>query len=289
MEDNIVENEVVEVIESPNTNEVESNEPEVVVEDKPEKFEPWKIKPESKTPESIPYERFKEINDERKAYQSKLEEYESKIASIESEKEKLDKIKGPEDINIADYDDVDAYMKDVIAATKRAAVADVERNYQEREMRRVEEAKNTEIVTRFQSNIEEASKYNPDILEAVNFLDQYAGSINPRIARELLLDENAGEVIHDIVTDQALLNKLFKGDVDEFIRTIHKMSAMMDKETRRSGGVVSAKVESVPSALPKKTITGIPVTAKSTSKSPTKDPAKMNEKEFAAWRENGGI
>lgn len=257
-----------------------------------EKFEPWKIKAESKTPESIPYERFKEINDERKAYQSKLEEYEAKIAAIESEKQKLAKIKGPEDINIADYDDVDTYMKDVIEATKRTAVAEVERNYQEREMRRVEEAKSAEIVNKFQSNVSEAAKYNPDVENAVKFLDTYAESINPRIARELLIDDNAGDLIHDIVTDQVLLNKLFKGDVDDFIRTIHKMSAKMDITARRAGGASVAATKdasiAVPEALTKKPVVGIPVTAKSSSKAPVKDPAKMSQSEYNAWRDNGG-
>ncbi len=249
-----------------------------------EKFEPWKIKNEHKIPDSIPYERFKEINDERKAYQSKLEEYEAKMAAIEAEKEKLAKIKGPEDINIADYDDVDKYMKDVIEATKRTAIAEVEKNYQERELRRVEEAKSAEIVKGFQANIEEATKYNPDIADAVKFIDSYADNIDPRIARELLIDENAGELIYDIVTDQALLNKMFKGDVDDFIRTMHKMSAKMDITARRAGGASIA----VPEALTKKPVVGIPVTAKSSSKAPVKDPAKMSQSEYNAWRDNGG-
>lgn len=259
--------------------------------EKPAKFEPWKHKPESKEPQAIPYERFKQVNDEKKAYQSKLEEYEAKIAAIEAEKEKLDKIKGPEDINIADYDDVDKYMKDVIEATKRTAVAEVEKNYQEREMRRVEEARNAEIVKGFQANIEEATKYNPDIAEAVRFVDQYADNIDPRIAKEFLLDENAGELIYDIVTDQALLNRMFKGDVDDFIRTIHKMSARIDKEARRAGGAVSTKKEDtpVPTALDRKAAIkkSIPSTVKGDAKTTTKDPDKMSLAEFKEYVRNG--
>jgi len=128
-----------------------------------EEFKPWKKSPEKKEVDVVPYHRFKEINDERKTYLSKLEEYEKELSELKSAKEKLEKIKGPEDINIGDYDDVDSYMKDVIEATKRAAVADVERNYQEREMQRIREAKTQEIVSNFQKNVEESIKYNPEI------------------------------------------------------------------------------------------------------------------------------
>jgi len=109
--------------------------------------------------------------------------------------------------------------------------------------------------------------------------------LDNRVARELLLDENAGDLIHDLVTDQELLTKLFKGNPDDTIRMMHQMSAKMDRDARRVGGEVSAKEPEVkvPVAMEKKPVTGIPATAKSTTKAPTKDPAKMNQKEYAEW------
>lgn len=281
-----------ETVEDVDTKPVDTDADDIEeeVETKPEKFEPWKNKPEAKIPEVMPYARFKEINDERTAYKNKMEEYENKLAAIEKEKESLAKIKGPEDINIADYDDVDAYMKDVIEATKRSAIADVERNYQEREMRRVEEAQHAQIMKGFQDNIEEAIKYNPDVAEAVAFIDSYAEAIDPRIAKELLIDENAGDLIYDIVTDQALLNKLFKGDVDDFIRTIHKMSARMEREARRAGGEVKDNNNApTPIALDKKAQIkkSIPSTVKGNAKSTSKDPDKMSMSEFKEYVKNG--
>lgn len=248
-----------------------------------EEFKPWKKAPEKKEVDVVPYHRFKEINDERKAYQSKLEEYEKELSELKSAKEKLEKIKGPEDINIGDYDDVDSYMKDVIEATKRAAVADVERNYQEREMQRIREAKTQEIVSNFQKNVEESIKYNPEIKEAVTFIDNYADQLDPRIAKELLLDENAGEVIYDIVTDQDLLTRLFKGDPDDAIRLIHKMSAKIDKSNRTVKE--SSEEKDVPVALVKETLK--PKTFKSESKATTKDPEKMSISEYRKYVANG--
>lgn len=244
-----------------------------------EEFKPWKKVPEKKEVDVVPYQRFKEINDERKAYQSKLEEYEKELSELKSAKEKIEKIKGPEDINIGDYDDVDSYMKDVIEATKRAAVADVERNYQEREIQRVREAQSAEIVNNFQKNVEESIKFNPEIKEAVSFIDNYADQLDPRIAKELLLDENAGEVIYDIVTNQDLLTKLFKGDTDDVIRLIHKMSAKIDKGDR------PMKEIEVPAALVKETLK--PKTFKSESKSTSKDPEKMSISEYRKYVNNG--
>jgi len=268
-------------VETDNDNESDNKPSDDKVEEK-EEFKPWKKVAEKKEVDVVPYQRFKEINDERKAYQSKLEEYERELAELKSAKEKIEKIKGPEDINIGDYDDVDSYMKDVIEATKRAAIADVERNYQEREIQRVREAQSAEIVSNFQKNVEESIKYNPEIKEAVSFIDNYADQLDPRIAKELLLDENAGEVIYDIVTNQDLLTKLFKGDTDDVIRLIHKMSAKIDKGSRIES---KAEEREVPAALVKETLR--PKTFKSESKSTTKDPEKMTIAEYRKYVNNG--
>lgn len=268
-------------VETDNDNESDNKPSDDKVEEK-EEFKPWKKVAEKKEVDVVPYQRFKEINDERKAYQSKLEEYERELAELKSAKEKIEKIKGPEDINIGDYDDVDSYMKDVIEATKRAAIADVERNYQEREIQRVREAQSAEIVSNFQKNVEESIKYNPEIKEAVSFIDNYADQLDPRIAKELLLDENAGEVIYDIVTNQDLLTKLFKGDTDDVIRLIHKMSAKIDKGSRTEP---KSEEREVPTALVKETLR--PKTFKSESKSTTKDPEKMTIAEYRKYVNNG--
>lgn len=268
-------------VETDNDNESDNKPSDDKVEEK-EEFKPWKKVAEKKEVDVVPYQRFKEINDERKAYQSKLEEYERELAELKSSKEKIEKIKGPEDINIGDYDDVDSYMKDVIEATKRAAIADVERNYQEREIQRVREAQSAEIVSNFRKNVGESIKYNPEIKEAVSFIDNYADQLDPRIAKELLLDENAGEVIYDIVTNQDLLTKLFRGDTDDVIRLIHKMSAKIDKG---NGTEPKSEEREVPTTLVKETLRA--KTFKSESKSTTKDPEKMTIAEYRKYVNNG--
>lgn len=286
--DTAVEQEVIST-DTPVADNAEVGSP--VTETKPEKFRPWDSKKEEEPKEqAIPYSRFKEVNDERKAYQSKLDEYEKELSQYRQKQETLKSIKSPEDIKLSDYPDSDEGLAQWQRDRDEAVIAQVEKRFADREIQRQEDARNAEIVNRFEQNVAEAAKYNPDIVEARKFLDQYAHMLDNRVAKEILLDENAGELIHDLVTDQKLLTQLFKGDVDDTIRMMHKLSAKIDKEARR-GAVASsavAKDVEVPKALDKKPITGIPATAKSSSKAPTKDPAKMTQKEFNEWREKGG-
>lgn len=285
MDENTVDTAVVEeVIESQvaDNAEVETPAEESKV---AEKFQPWKQKQEEPKEQSIPYTRFKEVNDERKAHEARIAEYEKELAQYRQKQEILKEIKSPEDIKLSDYPDSDEGLAQWQKDRDEAVIAQVEKRFADREIARQEEARNAEIVNRFEQNVAEAAKYNPDVLEARKFLDQYAHLLDNRVARELLLDENAGDLIHDLVTDQDLLTKLFKGNPDDTIRMMHKMSAKMDREARRAGGEVSAKKEvEVPNALEKKPApTGIPVTAKGTGKAPQKDPSKMSQKEYAEW------
>lgn len=289
MEDNIVDTPIEnEVIDTPVTDNAEVIEAPVE-EVKPEKFKPWNQKQEEPKEQAIPYSRFKEVNDERKAYQAKIDEYERELSAYRQKQETLKSIKSPEDIKLSDYPDSDEGLAQWQKDRDEAVIAQVEKRFADREYARQEEARNAEIVNRFEQNVAEAAKYNPDVIEARKFLDQYAHMLDNRVAKEILLDENAGELIHDLVTDQKLLTQLFKGDAEDTIRMMHKMSAKIDKEARRASGVVSVKNDvEVPKALDKKPVTGIPATAKSSGKVPTKDPAKMSQKEYNEWREKGG-
>lgn len=288
MDEQNVNTEVVEeVVETPVSTESsadDTNTPDTNTEAKPEKFKPWTQKQEEPKEQAIPYSRFKEVNDERKAYQAKIDEYEKELGQYRQKQEVLKSIKSPEEIKLSDYPDSDEGLANWQKDRDAAVIAQVEKRFADREIARQVEARNAEIVNRFEQNVAEAAKYNPDVLEARKFLDQYAHMLDPRVASELLVDENAGDLIHDLVTDQELLTKLFRGNPDETIRMMHKMSAKMDREARRAGGEVKVEAK-VPVALEKKPVTGIPATAKSTSKAPTKDPGKMSQKEYAEWFE----
>ena len=272
---------------------------EEVVETAPEKFKPWEIKAadedeapvDNKRKPAIPYDRFREVNEEKKAYAAQLAEYEKELATYREKQEQLAKIKTPADIKIEDYDDVEKYLADRDEAIKAATVADIEGRFQQREIQRLEQQQNEAIVDRFSKNVEEAVKYNPDIAQAVGFLDQHAHNLHPAVARELLIDENAAEVIHDIVTNQELLTKLFRANPDDAVRMINRISAKIDVASRRVDRTAGTDTEvEVPTALTttaKVAPKGIPVTVKSGGKAPTKDVSKMNLAEYRKFKANG--
>lgn len=268
---------------------------ETETEEKPAKYKPWELDKQAKEDklkeQHIPYDRFREVNEERKAYAAQLAKYEEELAGYRAKQEQLAKIKTPADIKIEDYESVDQYLADRDEAIKAATVADIEARFNQREQARIEEAQNAVIVDRFNSNIAEATKYNPDIAQAVGFLDQYAHNLHPAVARELLIDENAGEVIHDIVTNQELLTKLFRASPDDAVRMINRLSAKIDVGSRRTkvADAPNKEVE-VPTALTttaKAAPKGIPQTVKSTGKTTTKDIAKMTKEEYRAFKANG--
>lgn len=292
-----------EVAEKQEETKVESaesgneSEGEKAPEEKPAKFKPWEKKAESEDkPEkrmpAIPYDRFREVNEERKAYAAQLAQYEQELAQYRQKQEQLAKIKTPADIKIDDYEDVDKYLADRDEAIKQATMADIEARFNAREQARIEQAQNEAIVDRFHKNVEEATKYNPDIAQAVGFLDQYAENLHPAVARELLIDENAAEVIHDIVTNQDLLTKLFRGSPGDAVRMINRLSAKIDVAARRQAPASKQDVEvEVPTALTttaKAAPKGIPVTVKGgPAKVTTKDISKMNKEEYRAFKANG--
>lgn len=270
-----------ETVETTEGNEHENGEGKAESE-KPAKFEPWKIKHEKKEVESVPYGRFREVNQEKNEYAKKVSELEAELDKYTKRAEELDKIKSPEDIKISDYDDPEEYLKARDTAIKNQAIKEVEERFIAREQARLIEAQNAEIIKNYTNNLEASFKRNPEIKEVVEWFDQYANNLHQDVAHELLLDENVGELIYNFSTDQTLLTKLFKGDPKEVIRMIHKMSAKMDHSSTNSKSESDSSKESseAPKALTKKI--GVPTVVKS-NKSPTKTLEDMSISEYREY------
>lgn len=257
--------------------------------EKPKAFRPWEEGKEEE-PAKIPYSRFKEVNEERRAHQARVGELEAELAQYRSRSEELAKIKTPDDIKPGDFKSPEEFLRARDEAIKNASIKEVEERFIAREAQRIENERKAQIMGRFEANVEEAAKFNPEIRNAVGFLDKYAGNLHPSVARELLEDENAGEVIYDIVTDQASLEKLFRSRPEEAIRMIHRMSARMDKEARRAGSAgqqaaaPAAGGAPVPPAMPK--AGGVPATVKGGAvKVPvTTIKADTSMSDYRAWK-----
>lgn len=234
----------------------------------------------------IPYSRFKEVNDERVAHQTRVSELEVELSRFRTRSEELDKIKPPDDIKPEDFKTPQEFLKARDEALKNAAIKEVEDRFIARETQRLEAERNAQIMGRFEKNVEEVSKENPEILQAVAYLDKHAHNLHPAIARELLEDENAAKVIHAIATNQEALTKLFRGSPQDAIRLIHKTSARLEAAPAAASTPAQEQgsAASVPAALKPG---GVPVTVKGGAKVPTKDVSKMSQKEYRAFKANG--
>jgi hypothetical protein len=249
--------EVNEVIENPEVNEVDTGVVDTKETQEKPVFKAWLKKEEEVKEQSIPYSRFKEVNDEKKAYAVKLEEYESKLSQYENRKKELESIKDPSQLDPNKFESVEAYMKAYGEAVKEQAISEIEQRNIVRKQNELQQQKAQELENNYQKNISDAIKRNPEIAEANNHINELAkrGQINADIAYELMMDENVGELIYDIATDQDLLNEMVSGNPRDFIRKLHKMSAKIDKEARYAGSTTSTQATQAtpaPVALAKK-------------------------------------
>lgn len=241
-----------------------------------EAFRPWELAPKAEEEgdgPKIPYSRFKEVNEERKAYQQQLAQYEQELQQYRQRAEQVAQVKAPSEIKMEDYNTVEEYLAARDEAVQAAAVARVEQAFIQRETARIVEQRNQEMAQRFADNVEKHAAANPDVKRAVDWLDSVADRLHPAVAREFLQDENAALLIHKVVTDKALLRQVFTGNPEDTIRNLHKISAKLEG--------AEAPVYKAP---PPRPTTGVPQTVRAAAKSPTKDPSKMSHAEYRKWR-----
>ena len=291
--ENITPIEPVEVNE--NVNEPVEQE---VAEHVEETYKAWKqpAEPSEEEVGRIPYSRFKAANDEKKAAEARADQIEAELRKYRARDEELARIKTPDDIKIGDYTDPDKYLADLVKATKEQAIKEVEERSNARQIQALREAKLNDIANNYTKTMNEAFDRNPEIKEASTFLDKQAeaGRVNADIAYELMIDENAGELIYDICTDQGLLDELLsigpRGNPTDFLRKLHKMSARIDRDSRyaKADGDDHSNVP-VKALDPKSSIkAGIPSQVRGGTGNVTKDPSKMTNEQYKAWRKAGG-
>jgi hypothetical protein len=189
---------------------------------------------------TIPYARFKEIEEERDSHATQARELAAKLAKYEAQEAELAKIKDPDEINPADFDDPVKFLKARDAAIlAKAEVRFEERKIEERRAAAIQ-VERDHITSTYSKNITAAIQRDPEIASSKEFFDSVAHDIHPEILRELALDEYVGELMRDIDGNRELLQQLAQigknGDPRAFIRTIHKMSAKINIEERYKKG-----------------------------------------------------
>jgi len=266
-------------------NEIETPEIEQEVIETPESEskvveveKPWKKEKEKEVSENIPYNRFKEVLEDKKMYKEKVEQYEKELAELrEKVTPKKKEIEDPDELDPNDFETVKDYLK----ARDRVQEEKIQKAFMERmENTRIQKANEeyqAKIVSDFQKNVEEAMKYNPEVVDAIQYIERYAEKINPNVRRALLTDDNAADLCYEIATNKDLLKLVIDGDPIDAVRAMTKWSA---KFTRDSDKIVEKKSDEVPTDVKAM----IPKTVKGTISQGKKDPNKMSMSEYRKWR-----
>ena len=260
-------------------------------EEKP-KFKAWERARQK--PTHIPYERFHEVNTEKVQLRSELEQTRARLAELEAKSTEIAKVVEPEDLDPADF----ASAAEYLAARDKALLAKAHQTWEQSQAeRQQQQAMQQHIDTvgqTFTKNVTEAIARNPEIAEAKEFFDAYAGQLHPQVAYELMIDENVGELMYDIATDQDLLTQIFRGNPADAVRTLHKMSARINRDERYGNhggddGVLAPMQRQpvVPQALQRDRIAaGLPTTVRPSHKGAPlnvhKHAGQMTLKEYEA-------
>ena len=269
-----LENVETETIENETT---ESNENvETIEEPSKEEFKPWKT---DDKPYTIPYDRFREVNEERKKYR---EEYEKSLKELEAYRKKeqeLEEIKDPTDINPDDFPDAKSYLKAYADSIKAQSIKQAKEQFQRIEVEKQNTTEIQRIENKYTQNLERASKINPEVREADQFLDKYVERIHPAVLKELLDDDYAPEIVYAITTNKESLRQLIEGNPIQTIKMLGKMSSYISTkaESKKNDEEVEISDEvkaQLTSTLPK------PICSKS---APQKDIEHMTQKEYNAW------
>jgi hypothetical protein len=290
------QNDVVDEVQDQNQNQVENENTEPAP--KPVVEPVWKKKPEP-VEGSIPYNRFREVNEERKTLAGRLEAAEAELTQIRARQQKLDSVKGPEEIKPEDYDDVNLYLRDLLNATKEQTKRELEQANLDRDRAKATKDHVDSIATTYQNNLAEAIKRDPEIAEVKRWFDENANLLQHRgsLVLELMQDENVGELMKDIAADDEIRLKFFQAPIADAIRMIHKMSARIDREARyakREGDEdapprVPARTQPTPPPDIVATLhSSLPTVPRSAPGKTSKDPLRMSQSEYEKWRANGG-
>lgn len=196
---------------------------------------PWKKKEEE---QKIPYSRFREVNEEKASLRDKLAQTEAELNRYREREQQVTKVAEPTDLDIDDFPDIESYLRAFQELVINKAQLKFQSDLETREAEKAHQRAIDERDANFVANVHEAAKYNPEIINAVDYFANILAKspIHPAIENEIMLDEHAGELIYEITTDPDLMKELYTSDPATFVRKILKMSAKITRDEAKAQG-----------------------------------------------------
>lgn len=249
----------------------------------PKPFKAWELKPKEST--HVPYDRFQELVTQRDVLAQALQSVRN--TQPQPQPTHQEKPKSLEEIKPEDYDDPIKFLQDRDAALRRSLLEELGHAQSQTQQQRQAQEYIENLGRTFSTNVEASISHNPEIRNAVEFFDSQAANIDADIIHELMIDENAGELMHAITTDEALLREMFKARPADFIRKIHKMSAKIDKASLYNKSSDEDNDTTETNSVKQEIRKTVPTQVKPSAGRPTKDPAKMSVEEYRQFVKNG--
>lgn len=252
----------------------------VTPEPAPKPFKAWELKPKEST--HVPYDRFQELVNQRDQLARELQNTRAPVQQTQA-----DKPKKLEDIKAEDYDDPIKFLSDRDEALRRSIFDEINNAQTQTVQQRQAQEYIENLGRTFSTNVEASIAHNPEIRNAVEFFDAQASRIDADIVHELMIDENAGELMHAITTDESLLREMFTARPADFIRKLHKMSAKIDKASLYNKSSEEDNDNTETNSVKQEIRKTVPTQVKPSAGRPTKDPAKMSMAEYRQFAANG--
>jgi len=247
-------NDIVEEVvdNSPEVSENESENTDELPKEEPYK-EPYKAWAEEnddenfrKDSETVPRTRLNEVIYERNDLRKRIPELEEELKKFRETSEKVSKYNSVDDLKLSNFDTIEDYQRALVEVIQK----NTEKVYEQREeAKRIQKIEN-DIEETFNNRLIKASKNNPDVIIAYNYISKKSNLFSPETRYALVTDEHAPEIIHEIATTEGLLKSLLQMNPIDAGRKIGRMSAKYDD---RPEGVsrVTAKGSEIPDVMPK--------------------------------------
>ena len=182
--------------------------------------------------QAVPIDRFNEVNNRAKAAEAELAATRARLAELDKARAPQADSDDPETIDPAKFTsssgefDGAAYMRErdrrVAAQATKLALESVDRRLSERDSQRQQAETVGRVVQDFRGQVAEVSKTNPQVAEAVDYLDSIADYIQHPVQMAIL--RGGPEVAHAIALDPSLVERMVRGNPADSIMEIGEIA-----------------------------------------------------------------
>lgn len=244
---------------------------------------PWKKDDDDGTQGGIPNARWAANRVAIRTQAQEIEEARAQIAALQAKIQPQEQeITDPDQIDQAKFFKPDgefdgpAYLAAREAIVRKQTVAEIRTEIQQKEQQRQNDA----LVGSYIAAVQEEAKLNPEIIAAVQHLDQYGPMMHPAVAATLLKMPPA--VSFAVACDERYIAQLVNGNPVDSLALLGELKAMAKAQPAKAA---QAPVPSAPAAFkPQAQAKPVPRTVGGGGGGARKDPEQMTQEEYNAYR-----